>query len=155
MSKEKECPMCHKVGFHKLSCPTQKVTIWYDNDSFIKTEMAIDNEMRKRFIDKAKELQERYDNDYLKMQELISKEAKVVTEEDLERMNKYIPTLEGDEAEEFIRKADEALKDEKTDWTLQSKRAERILEKSRIANRKLRYTKSDTPNVKRSKDVEE
>jgi hypothetical protein len=68
--------------------------------------------------------------------------------------NKAIPTLEGDEAEEFIRKADEALKAEKTDWTLQSKRAERILEKSRIANRKLRYTKSDTPNVKRSKDVE-
>ena len=66
----------------------------------------------------------------------------------------YIPTLEGDEAEEFIRKADEALKAEKTDWTLQSKRAERILEKSRIANRKLRYTKSATPNVKRSKDVE-
>ena len=66
----------------------------------------------------------------------------------------YIPTLEGDEAEEFIRKADEALKDEKTDWTLQSKRAERILEKSRIANRKLRYAKSAKPNVKRNKDVE-
>ena len=70
------------------------------------------------------------------------------------KMNKYIPTLEGDEAEEFIRKADEALKAEKTDWTLQSKRAERILEKSRIANRKLRYAKSAKPNVKRNKDVE-
>lgn len=69
-------------------------------------------------------------------------------------MNKYIPTLEGDEAEEFIRKADEALKAEKTDWTLQSKRAERILEKSRIANRKLKYGKGTTPKVKRSKDVE-
>lgn len=66
----------------------------------------------------------------------------------------YIPTLEGDDAAEFIRKADEALKAEKTDWTLQSKRAERIIEKSRIANRKLRYTESDTPNVKRNKDVE-
>lgn len=66
----------------------------------------------------------------------------------------YIPTLEGDEAEDFIRKADEALKAKKTDWTLQSKRAERIIEKSRIANRKLRYTESDTPNVKRSKNVE-
>ena len=68
--------------------------------------------------------------------------------------NKAIPTLEGDEAEEFIRKADEALKAEKTDWTLQSKRAERIIEKSRIANRKLRYTKSATQKVNRNKDVE-
>lgn len=66
----------------------------------------------------------------------------------------YIPTLEGDEAEEFICKADEALKADKTDWTLQSKRAERILEKSRIANRKLKYGKGTTPKVKRSKDVE-
>jgi hypothetical protein len=23
-----ECPVCHKVGFHKLSCPTQKVTVF-------------------------------------------------------------------------------------------------------------------------------
>ena len=44
--------------------------------------------MRKRFIDKAIELQKRYDNDYLKMQELISKEANVVTEEDLKRMRR-------------------------------------------------------------------
>ena len=68
--------------------------------------------------------------------------------------NKAIPTLEGDEAEEFIRKADKALKAEKTDWTIQSKRAERILEKSRIAMRKLRYTKCAKPKVKRNKEVE-
>ena len=68
--------------------------------------------------------------------------------------NKAIPTLEGDEAEEFIRKADKALKAEKTDWAIQSKRAERVIEKSRIAMRKMRYTKSATPKVKRSKDVE-
>ena len=57
MSKEKECPHCHQVGFHKISCSTQKVTIWFDEDSFVETEMSIDNEMRKRFIDKAAELQ--------------------------------------------------------------------------------------------------
>ena len=68
--------------------------------------------------------------------------------------NKAIPTLEGDEAEEFARKADEALKAEKTDWTLQAKRAERIIEKSRIENRKLRYTNCATQEVKRNKDVE-
>ena len=26
--KAEECPTCHKVGFHKLSCPTQKVTVF-------------------------------------------------------------------------------------------------------------------------------
>ena len=92
------CEICGKEGFHKLSCPTQKATVFLSN--------------------------------------------------------KAIPTLEGDEAEEFIRRADEALKAEKTDWTLQSKRAERVIEKSRIANRKLRYTKCAKTEVKRSKDVE-
>jgi len=24
----KECPVCHKVGFHKISCSTQKVTVF-------------------------------------------------------------------------------------------------------------------------------
>ena len=92
------CEICGKEGFHKLSCPTQKATVFLSN--------------------------------------------------------KAIPTLEGDEAEEFIRRADEALKAEKTDWTLQAKRAERVIEKSRIAKRKLRYTKCAKTEVKRSKDVE-
>jgi hypothetical protein len=54
MSKEKECPACHQVGFHKMSCPSQKVTVFLSN--------------------------------------------------------KAIPTLEGEEAEEFVRKADENVK---------------------------------------------
>jgi len=45
--KAEECPICHKVGYHKMSCPTQKVTIWLNEDSFVETEMAIDNEIRK------------------------------------------------------------------------------------------------------------
>ena len=96
MSKEKECPMCHKVGFHKMSCPTQKVTVFLSN--------------------------------------------------------KAIPTLEGDEAEEFIRKA-ESTERGTIDWSRQMKQMERILEKSRFANRKLKYGKSEAPKVKRSKDV--
>jgi len=52
-----KCEYCGGCGYHKMSCPTQKATIWFDEDSFIETEMAIDNEMRKRFIDKAAELQ--------------------------------------------------------------------------------------------------
>jgi len=66
-------------------------------------------------------------------------------------MNNYIPTLEGDEAEEFIRKAESAEK-ATVDWSRQMKQMERILEKSRIANRELKYAKSATPKVKQNKD---
>ena len=69
-------------------------------------------------------------------------------------MNNYIPTLEGDEAEQFIRKVESAER-ATIDWSRQMKQMERILEKSRIANRKLKYTKGESPKVKRSKDVEE
>ena len=69
-------------------------------------------------------------------------------------MNNYIPTLEGDEAEEFIRKVESAEK-ATVDWSRQMKQMELALKKSRIANRKLKYTKGEAPKVKRSKDVEE
>ena len=88
-----KCEYCHQVGFHKMSCPTQKVTV-------------------------------------------------------------FIPTLRGDEAEQFIRKVESAER-ATVDWSRQMKQMERVLEKSRIANRKLKYTKSATPKVKRSKDVKE
>ena len=65
----------------------------------------------------------------------------------------YIPTLKGDEAEEFVRKAESAEK-ATVDWSRQMKQMECILEKSRIANRKLKYGKGESPKVKRSKDVE-
>ena len=68
-------------------------------------------------------------------------------------MNNYIPTLEGDEAEEFIRKAESAERGT-IDWSRQMKKMERILEKSRIANRKLKHTNGEAPKVKRSKEVE-
>ena len=68
-------------------------------------------------------------------------------------MNNYIPTLEGDEAEEFVRKAESAEKGT-IDWSRQMKQMERILEKSRIANRKFNYGKGDAPKVKRSNDTE-
>jgi len=141
MSKEEKCPSCHKVGFHKMSCPTQKVTVFLsdektdnffeeqekkylngirdqiekltpsDYDPMPKETVSIFNTfiptlegeeaeefirkadenvkaMQMRIVDKAIELQERYDNDYRKMQELISKGSNVVTEEDLKRMSR-------------------------------------------------------------------
>ena len=77
LTNPQECPICHKVGFHKLSCSTQKVTV-------------------------------------------------------------FIPTLEGDEAEEFVRKAESAER-ATVDWSRQMKQMELALKKSRIANRKLKY----------------
>jgi predicted nucleic acid-binding protein len=65
----------------------------------------------------------------------------------------FIPTLEGDEAEEFIRKAESAER-ATVDWSKQMKQMELALKKSRIANRKWKYTKSEALKVKRSKDVE-
>jgi len=88
-----KCEYCGGCGYHKMSCPTQKVTV-------------------------------------------------------------FIPTLEGDEAEEFIKNAESAGR-ANVDWSRQMKQMERILEKSRIANRKLKYGKGEAPKVKRSKDVEE
>ena len=69
-------------------------------------------------------------------------------------MNNYIPTLRGDEAEEFVRKVESAER-ATIDWSRQMKQMERILEKSRIANRKLKYEKGEAPKIKRNKDVEE
>lgn len=73
-STDIKCEYCHKVGFHKLSCPTQKVTIWFDEDSFVETEMAIDNEMRKRFIDKAAKLQNECEKYMQKIREKLKKD---------------------------------------------------------------------------------
>ena len=69
-------------------------------------------------------------------------------------MMAYIPELKGKEAEEFIRKAESAERGT-VDWSRQMEQMERILEKSRIANRKLKYGNGEAPKVKRSKDVEE
>ena len=73
-----KCEICGKDGFHKLSCT--------NNTSLLKVMV---------------DLQEGYDDAYIKMREVISNQSTI---------NTYIPTLEGDEAEEFVRKADENVK---------------------------------------------
>ena len=127
MSKEK-CPVCHKVGFHKMSCPTQKVTVFLSDVKVEGVTAESDGVSCKH--EGAKESG---------MSEFPTHHA--------------IPTLEGAEAEEFIRKAESAERGT-VDWSRQMKQMERILEKSRIANRKLKYGKGEAPKVKRSKDVE-
>ena len=111
MSKEKECPHCHQVGFHKISCPTQKVTIWFDKDSLDKMYESIDKELA----------------------------------------NTFIPTLEGDEAEEFIRKADENVK------LMRQRRCKNHVWRKDYLNggKKCQVCGKAKENVERNKDVEE
>ena len=85
-----KCEYCHKVGFHKLSCPTQKVTV-------------------------------------------------------------FIPTLEGDEAEEFIRKADENVR------LMRQRRCKNHVWRKDYLNggKKCQVCGKPKEEVERSKDVEE
>ncbi len=130
MNKEK-CPICHKVGFHKMSCPTQKVTVFMSD---VKVEGAIEDAV-----------------------EGVTAESEGATKSGSSEFpnNHAIPTLEGDEAEEFIRKAEAAERGTVYWSSRQMKKMEFALNKSRIANRKLKYAKGEAPKVKRSKDVEE
>jgi len=41
--KAEECPICHKVGFHKLSCSTQKVTVLLSKSRFAKRKLKYGN----------------------------------------------------------------------------------------------------------------
>jgi len=90
MSKEKECPHCHQVGFHKISCSTQKWTV-------------------------------------------------------------FIPTLEGDEAEEFIRKADENVR------LMRQRRCKNHVWRKDYLNggKKCQVCGKAREEVERNKDVEE
>ena len=108
-----KCEYCGGCGYHKMSCPTQKATV------FIPT----------------------LEEDRMYPIPMTAHSA-------------YIPTLEGDEAEDFIRKVESAER-ATIDWSRQMNQMELALNKSRIANRKLKYAKGEAPKVKRSKDVEE
>ena len=135
-----KCKYCHKVGFHKMSCPTQKVTVFMSDE---KTDNFFE-EQEKKYLNGIRDQIER----------LTPSDYEPMPKEIVSIFNAFIPTLEGDEAEEFIRKAESAER-ATIDWSKQMKKMELALKKSRIANRKLKYTKSEAPKVKRSKDVEE
>ena len=133
MSKETniKCEYCGGCGYHKMSCTTHKVTLFLSDVKVEGVTAESDG---------------------------VSGKHEGATKSGVSEIPTYqscgIPTLEGAEAEEFIRKAESAERGT-VDWSRQMKQMERILEKSRIANRKLKYTKGETLKVKRSKDVEE
>jgi hypothetical protein len=80
-----ECPVCHKVGFHKMSCSTQKVTVFLSD---VKVEGVTAES------------------------EGVSGKHEGATKSGMSEFPTHhaIPTLEGAEAEEFIRKADENVR---------------------------------------------
>ena len=66
--KAEECPICHKVGFHKMSCPTQKSVV------FVSDENPEQKEVRKRLIDRAVELQNECEEYMQKIREKLKKD---------------------------------------------------------------------------------
>ena len=106
------------------------------------------------FMREVEKQEKKYLNSIMEqIEKLTPSDYEVMPEETVCAFNVFIPTLTGDEAEDFIRKAESAER-AIVDWSKQMKQMELALNKSRIANRKMRYAKSATPKVKRSKDVE-
>ena len=168
-----KCEICGKEGYHKMSCPTQKVTVFLsdvkvegvtaESDGVSgKHEGATKSGMSEfpthQADEKTDNFYEEQEKEYLngirdQIDKMTPSDYEPMPKQTLSIFNTFIPTLEGDEAEKFIRKAESAER-ATVDWSKQMKQMQRILEKSRIANRKLKYGKGEVPKVKRSKDVE-
>lgn len=58
-----KCDYCGGCGYHKLSCPTQKATVFMPNEN------SEQKEIRKRLIDRAVELQNKYEEYMQKIRE--------------------------------------------------------------------------------------
>jgi len=132
-----KCEICGGSGYHKLSCGNNTARVAIPMDIVIE-------EQEKKYLNGIID----------QIEKLTPSDYEVMPEETVCALNAFIPTLTGDEAEEFIRKAESAER-ATVDWSKQMKQMELALNKSRIANRKLRYAKGATPTVKRNKDVEE
>lgn len=104
-----------------------------------------------RIIDRLIELQEKLENTQLSLQESMYKHS---LNEEEKKGRQHLQDWAGEKPEKQI------ILYPNAPWTilvkedLQYYRNRRLLNQSRIANRKMRYTKSATPNVKRSKEVE-
>ena len=126
MSKEKECPVCHNVGFHKLSCPTQKVTVFLSDVKVEGVTAESDG---------------------------VSGKHEGATKSGMSEIPTHhaIPTLEGAEAEEFIRKADENVR------LMRQRLCKNHVWRKDYLNggKKCQVCCKAKEEVKRSKDVEE
>jgi len=91
-----KCEICGKEGFHKMSCPTQKVTVFLSDE---KTDNFFE-EQEKKYLNGIRD----------QIEKLTPSDYDPMPKETVSIFNTFIPTLEGDEAEEFIRKADENVK---------------------------------------------
>ena len=91
-----KCEYCGGCGYHKMSCPTQKVTVFLSDE---KTDNFFEEQEKKYLNGIRDQIDKMTPSDYEPM-----------PKQTLSIFNTFIPTLEGDEAEEFIRKADENVR---------------------------------------------
>jgi hypothetical protein len=83
-----KCEICGGSGYHKLSCPTQKVTFWYDRTRLLKPKWRLITRCERDLSTRQLNFKSDMTMIISNLQELISKEANVVTEEDLKRMRR-------------------------------------------------------------------
>ena len=85
-----KCEICGGSGYHKLSCGNNTASVAIPMDIVIE-------EQEKKYLNGIRD----------QIEKLTPSDYEVMPEETVCALNAFIPTLKGDEAEEFIRKADE------------------------------------------------
>jgi hypothetical protein len=132
-----KCEYCGGCGYHKMSCPTQKVTVFLSDE---KTDNFFEEQEKKYLNGIRNQIDKLTPSDYEPM-----------PKQTLSIFNTFIPTLEGDEAEEFIRKADENVR------LMRQRLCKNHVWRKDYLNggKKCQVCGKAKEEVKRSKDVEE
>jgi len=166
-----KCEICGKEGYHKMSCPTQKVTVFLsdvkvegvtaESDGVSgKHEGATKSGMSEfpthQADEKTDNFYEEQEKEYLygirdQIDKMTPSDYEPMPKQTLSIFNTFIPTLEGDEAEEFIRKADENVR------LMRQRLCKNHVWRKDYLNggKKCQVCGKSREEVKRSKDVEE
>ena len=88
-----KCEICGGSGYHKLSCGNNTARVAIPMDIVIE-------EQEKKYLNGIRD----------QIEKLTPSDYEVIPEETVCVFNAFLPTLKGDEAEEFIRKADENVR---------------------------------------------
>ena len=166
-----KCEICGKEGYHKMSCPTQKVTVFLsdvkvegvtaESDGVSgKHEGATKSGMSEfpthQADEKTDNFYEEQEKEYLngirdQIDKMTPSDYEPMPKQTLSIFNTFIPTLEGDEAEEFIRKADENVR------LMRQRLCKNHVWRKDYLNggKKCQVCGKAKEEVKRSKDVEE
>ena len=133
-----KCEYCGGCGYHKMSCPTQKVTVFLSDE---KTDNFFE-EQEKKYLNGIRN----------QIDKLTTSDYEPMPKETVSIFNAFIPTLEGDEAEEFVRKADENVR------LMRQRRCKKHVWRKDYLNggwKKCQVCGKAREEVERSKDVEE